>query len=230
LAEEGAVVVIGNRHEEAARDIAARIESGGGTALACALDISEEESVAECIRLTVQTFGGLDGLHGNAAELSPEVNGRDTDILNEPLEVFDQTLRVNLRGHVLCTRYALPHLLQRGGGSIVYTSSGAAFTGEPQRPAYAISKSGLHALVRHVASRWGKEGIRANAVVSGFVLTEKARQLTNADFQQHWLNLARSPRLGEPDDIAAAVAMLFSDDGAWINGQAICVDGGTVLH
>ena len=76
----------------------------------------------------------------------------------------------------------------------------------------------------------GKEGIRANAVVSGFVLTEKARKLTNADFQQHWLNLARSPRLGEPDDIAAAVTMLFSEDGAWINGQAICVDGGTVLH
>ena len=91
----------------------------------------------------------------------PDTVGRDSDVETVPLEVFDRTIAVNLRGHFLCTRLAIPHLSRRGGGAIVYTASAAAFIGEPVRPSYAIAKSGLTALARHVASRWGKEGIRA---------------------------------------------------------------------
>jgi NAD(P)-dependent dehydrogenase (short-subunit alcohol dehydrogenase family) len=97
----------------------------------------------------------------------------DSDVLAIQMDVFDRTVLVNLGGHLLCARPALPELLKRGGGSIVYTSSAAAFVGEAQRPAYGISKSGLGGLVRHVASRWGKEGVRANGVAPGLVLTDK---------------------------------------------------------
>jgi NAD(P)-dependent dehydrogenase (short-subunit alcohol dehydrogenase family) len=230
LADEGAAVVVGDLNGDAAMEVAARIEKDGGRAIACELDVSDDSSVAAGVRLAIDTFGGLDGLHANAADFSPETIGGDTDILDISLDVFDRTLDVNLRGHVLCTRHALPHLLERGGGALVYTSSAAAFVGEPQRPAYGISKSGLSALVRHIASKWGKSGIRANGVAPGLVLSETAKASMNDDFMAYALGITRSTRLGEPDDIAAMVAMLCSDDGAWINGQVISVDGGATLR
>jgi NAD(P)-dependent dehydrogenase (short-subunit alcohol dehydrogenase family) len=230
LAEEGAGIVVGDLNVDAAREVAARIEKDGGRAIACELDVSDDSSVAAGVRLAVDTFGGLDGLHANAADLSPATIGADTDVLHMSLDVFDRTLDVNLRGHVLCTRHALPFLLERGGGALVYTSSAAAFAGEPQRPAYAISKSGVNALVRHIASKWGKSGIRANGVAPGVVLSETVKTSMDDDFLAHVLGITRSARLGEPDDIAAMVAMLCSDDGAWINGQVISVDGGATLR
>lgn len=230
LAREGAAVVIGNRHGGVkARRVAELIESEGGTALGCDLEIAEEESVEACVSLAVETFGGLDGLLANAAEVSPEIHGNDTNVLDMPMEAFDGTLRVNLRGHILCTRSALPHLLRRGGGTLLYTSSCAAYTGEGVRPAYGISKAGLHALVRHVSAAWGHQGIRANAVVPGLIMTETAAQVVDESYQQYWLKNGRSDRLGRPEDFAAAVAMLFSDDGGWITGQAIAVDGGFTI-
>ena len=113
----------------------------------------------------------------------------------------------------------------------VFTSSGSAFAGEPQRPAYAMSKSGINALVRHIASRWGKERIRANAVAPGLVRTEKNFQiLDDENTLSTILGTIRSPRVGKPDDIAAMVAFLASADGEWITGQVIAVDGGTTMR
>jgi NAD(P)-dependent dehydrogenase (short-subunit alcohol dehydrogenase family) len=230
LADEGATVVVGDLDGDAAQEVAARIEKDGGRAIACALDVSDDGSVAAGVRLAVDTFGGLDGLHANAADLSPGNIGCDTDVLDMSLDVFDRTIDVNLRGHILCTRHALPHLLERGGGAVVYTSSAAAFVGEPERPSYAIAKSGINALVRHIASKWGKTGIRANAVAPGLVLSETIKASLDEDFKAYALGITRSARLGDPDDIAAMVAMLCSDDGAWINGQVISVDGGATLR
>ena len=136
----------------------------------------------------------------------------------------------NLRGQLLCTRHAIPEIRKRGGGAIVYTSSGAAYAGEPERVSYAISKSGINALMRHVASRWGKEGIRSNAIAPGVVLTENAGANIPEEMRNWMLGLGRSPRLGRPEDIAAMVALLFSDDGEWINGQVVSVDGGVTLR
>jgi NAD(P)-dependent dehydrogenase (short-subunit alcohol dehydrogenase family) len=124
----------------------------------------------------------------------------------------------------------LPELLKRGGGSLVYTSSASAFMGEPQRLAYAISKNGLHGIVRHVATRWGKQGVRANAVAPGLVMTEPVRAMLTAEQRETVLGITRSTRLGEPRDIAAAVAFLLSDDGEWINGQVMSVDGGVTMR
>jgi len=228
LADEGASVVIGDFDAANASATARAIADAGGTARGVQFDITSEPSVRTLIAAAVESFGGLDGMHINAAAL--EVVVRDSDAETVPLDVYDRTLDVNLRGHLLCTRHALPELLKRGGGSLVYTSSGAAFMGEPQRIAYAVSKSGLHALVRHVASRWGKQNVRANAVAPGLVLTDAVRRAMGDDELAQVLAITRSARLGEPRDIAAAVAFLCSADGEWINGQVLSVDGGVTMR
>ena len=226
LAEEGASVVVGDLDASAAEVVASRISG----ALAVQVDVSDESSVAAMVAATVSAFGRIDGLHANAADLSPATIGGDSDALTVPLDLFDHTLSVNLRGHLLCTRHVLPHLLESGGGAIVYTSSAAAFIGERHRPSYAVAKSGLNALARHVASRWGKEGIRANAVAPGLVLGPAAQAGVGAEFLERALAGGRSHRLGTPDDVAGVVALLLSDDGSWINGQVISVDGGATLR
>ena len=164
----------------------------------------------------------------NAADLS--IIGQDLDVLAVSMEIFDRTIAVDLRGHVLCTRHALPELLKRGGGAIVYTTSGAAFIGEPTRMSYAIAKNGLHALMRHVAARFGKDGIRANAVSPGLVLSETAQANLSAAQLASQLADASTTRLGRPADIASAVAYLMSADAEWVNGQVLVVDGGRYFH
>ena len=225
LGAEGARVAVADLNQADAEAVAARITAAGGEALAVGLDIAEEDSVVSAVRATVKAFGGLDAVHVNAADLSPETISRDTDAQSIDLDVFDRTIRTNLRGHLLCTRHALPELLAGGGGALVYTSSAAAFIGEPQRPGYAVAKSGINAIVRHVASKWGKEGVRANAVAPGLVLTDKIQEALDDSFRTMALKGSKSPRLGRPDDIAAMVAFLMSSDAEWINGQVISVDG-----
>lgn len=228
LAAEGAAVMVADINADAARSVAAGIVADGGKATAAACDIADEASVAALIRAVVTSYGGLDGIHINAADMRAILS--DGDAVDVPLDIFDRTLAVNLRGHLLCTRHAVPELLKRGGGAIVYTSSGAADMGEPTRLSYAVSKAGLQALMRHVASRWGKQGIRANAIAPGLVITEQLRDHFPEDLRQATLAITRSPRLGRSEDIAAMVAMLMSDDGSWINGQVIGVDGGALLR
>jgi NAD(P)-dependent dehydrogenase (short-subunit alcohol dehydrogenase family) len=227
LGEEGAQVVVGDVNADAATAVAEQIVGAGGTATAVTVDISDEGSVDMLVKTAVSTYGGIDGFHANAADLS--IIGQDTDALDLDLAVFDRTIAVNLRGHLLCVRAALPHLLETSGG-FVFTASAAAFIGEPERPSYAIAKAGLTALTRHIASRWGKEGVRANAIAPGLVLTENVYDTIGSDFRDAALRGTRSKRLGYPTDIAGMVAYLLSEDGAWINGQVISVDGGATLR
>jgi NAD(P)-dependent dehydrogenase (short-subunit alcohol dehydrogenase family) len=227
LASEGARVVIGDLSGERAESVAVRIRERGGTAVGCAFDVTDEPTVARLIATAVEQFGGLDGMQVNVADLV--IHRRDVDALELDLAVFDRVIAVGLRGHLLCTRYALPPMLARGGGAIVYTSSAAAFLGEPKRVSYAMAKSGVHALMRHVASRWGKQGIRANAIAPGMVPTEANWGAPPARFEGA-LRGTRSTRLGKPEDIAAVVAMLMSADGEWINGQTLSVDGGATIR
>lgn len=230
LAEEGASVVVGDVNAEAAAEVAARIHSAGGRAIARGFDISDEAQVSDLVQVAIKEFGGIDALHANAADLSPGVIGGDSDVVDMAMEVFDRTVAVNLRGHVLCARRAVPAMLERGGGALVFTSSAAAYVGEPERPAYAITKSGITALVRHIASRWGKKGIRANAIAPGLVLTPTVQEGLEPQFRERVLRIGRSARLGRPEDIAAMAAYLMSDDGEWINGQVLSVDGGALMR
>ena len=228
LAEEGVKVIIGDVNIGAAQALAETIRAGGGTATAVAFDVSDDASVKHLVDTAVETYGGIDCIHANAADLSLCLS--DTDAVDLSLDIWDRTMAVNLRGHLLCTRHAVPALLKRGGGAIVYTSSGAAYVGEPERVAYAVSKSGINALMRHVASKWGKEGIRSNAIAPGLIMTDNALANMPKEAQDHILSIGRSARLGRPADIASAVTMLMSDDGDWINGQVISVDGGITMR
>jgi NAD(P)-dependent dehydrogenase (short-subunit alcohol dehydrogenase family) len=228
LADEGVSVVVGDINIQAALSVAGRIVAAGGKAVAVEFDISDDASVKNLVEIAVETYGGIDCMHANAADLSLCLS--DSDAVDLSLDIWDRTMAVNLRGHLLCTRHAIPALLKRGGGSMIYTSSGAAYVGEPVRVAYAVAKSGINALMRHVASAWGKQGIRSNAIAPGLVMTDGALQNMPKERQDEMLALGRSVRLGSPADIASTVAMLMSDDGEWINGQVISVDGGITMR
>jgi NAD(P)-dependent dehydrogenase (short-subunit alcohol dehydrogenase family) len=230
LAAEGAKVVVGDIDLSAATEVAERITSDAGEAAAVQVDVSDEDSVAALVTAARTRFGGIDAMHCNAADLSPGVIGRDSDVVSIPMEVFDRTMSVNLRGAFLCTRHVVPALVDRGGGALVYTVSVAAFSGEPVRPAYAIAKAGLGALVRHVASKWGRDRIRANAVAPGLVDTGALDASGGQALKERVIRHTRSWRLGDPSDIGAMVSYLISDDAEWINGQVMSVDGGTVLR
>jgi len=230
LCAEGARVAVLDINLPGAQAVATRMAANGHEAFALAVDIVDEASVNAAIAAAAERLGGLDGAHVNAADLRTIF--ADSDALALDLAVFDRTIAVNLRGHLLCTRAVLPHLLAAGGGAIVYTSSGAGDSGETERPSYATSKSGLNALMRHVASRWGKEGVTANCIAPGFVMTPE--MIAGGQVPPEWADLCltqtRSTRLGKAEDIAGVAAMLLSEDGRWINGQVVHVNGGALLN
>ncbi|MEY2424033.1 MAG: hypothetical protein QOI95_4100 [Acidimicrobiaceae bacterium] len=230
LGEEGASVVVGDLNEAAAKEVADRITASGGNAIAAQFDVADDDSVSALVAAAVDAFGGVDLCHANAADLSVPVIMGDTDALDIDLAIWDRTMQVNLRGFLLCTRHVVPEMLKREGGAIVYTSSAASFVGEPARPAYASAKSGVNALMRHVASKYGKQRIRSNAIAPGLVVSDQMSEVIPKDMQERTLKGTRSWRLGHPRDIAAMVAFLLSDDGEWVNGQVISVDGGVTLR
>ena len=229
LGEEGCRVVIGDVAADAAQQTARRIVAAGGTATHIAFDLSNPESVADLIHTAADTYDGVDLLFNVGADMS--TLRADSDVVDIDFEVWDRVMAVNLRGYVASMKYAIPKMLSRGGGAIVNMSSAAAFQGEPARPAYATAKAGIGALTRHVASRWGKENIRCNAVAPGFTATGAIRSAPQWPvLQAAALKRIRGSRVGEPDDIASMVTFLLSEEGAWINGQVINIDGGTVLR
>jgi NAD(P)-dependent dehydrogenase (short-subunit alcohol dehydrogenase family) len=229
LAAEGCLVVVGDLAVAAAQRTADNIVAAGGTATAVEFDLADPDSVVALLDTAATTYGGIDAVFAVGADMG--ALRADTDIVDIDLDVWDRVMSVNLRGYVATMKHAIPRLLARGGGAIVNMSSAAAFQGEPARPAYATAKAGIGALTRHVASRWGKEGIRCNAVAPGFTATEAIQSAPQwPELQTAALKRIRGPRVGAPDDIAALVAFLISQEGEWINGQVINIDGGTVLR
>lgn len=227
LVSGGAKVVVGDINETGGQ---ATVRAIGGDARFVAFDISDEDSVVQLIETAVGAFGRLDGLFSNAADLRTEVLSKDTDIVSMDAATWQHTLNVDLSGFFYTARHAIPHLLEAGGGSIVATSSAAAFAGDRVRPAYSTAKAGVNAIVRHISSKWGKKGIRCNAVAPGVVLSEEQRAGVPDEHLKTYLAMHRLDRLGVPDDIAATVAFLFSDEANWITGQVISVDGGMIIR
>mgnify|MGYP000380333425 CR=1 FL=1 len=228
-AAEGAAVVLGDINVEAAAQVVEDIAAAGGNALAIRLDGSCESSVADGVRSCVDHYGGLHGLHVNFAFMGD--GNPEHGAVELPLEIYDETQRVNARGFFLCTRAALPIMIQDGGGSIVYTSSAAANAPSPAQMAYAMSKAAGQALMRHVAARYGAAGIRANTIAPALTLHPAIEKLVPEEMV-NWARAAAAikSRVGTPADIAAMGTLLLSDEGSYITGQVISIDGGTTMR
>ena len=224
LGEEGVQVVIGDLMGDWAREVAEDIKAKGGKAVGVDLDGTNADSQAAIVAAAVENFGGLDFYHSN---LAGGTEG-DIDALNCPVEVLDKSFAINTKSHFLATQAALPKIIERGGGAMIYTSSGAAAGGAAWQVAYPMTQNAIHAPARPVARRRGKQGVRANVICPGLVLTEAVKQHLTDDYVEKGLKAIPHTRLGKPDDIAAAVTFLASDDGEWVNGQVWHVNGGTL--
>jgi NAD(P)-dependent dehydrogenase (short-subunit alcohol dehydrogenase family) len=231
LARAGADIVIGDIRREEAEHIATSVRALGREAEQVQVDMASPASIKAAVDFTLQRFGRIDGLHLNASDA--EAAMQDLDLLAVAPEIWERALRVNLTGYFHGIRAVLPAMLAAGRGAIVCTASDDAFMGAPTRVGYATSKAGILAVVRHVASRWGREGIRCNAICPGLVPHRKVGDLTEEQLKQFndaFLKLTPSTRLGTGADVGAMIRLLFSDEGEWINGQSLCVDGGLVMR
>jgi NAD(P)-dependent dehydrogenase (short-subunit alcohol dehydrogenase family) len=227
VAAEGARVVAADLDLAGVRKTADAIATAGGEASAVQADLGEPGEVRAMVAAAVSAYGGLDILHNNAAATRLAAT-RDLPVSAADPDVWDETMRVNLLGAMLAIQAAVPHMIARGGGSVINTSSGAGRTGDLRNPAYGASKAALASLTRYVATEFGKQGIRCNAISPGYIVIpgKPGRDAVHATMLRHHL----TPRLGRPEDIAALVAFLASDEAAFITGQDICVDGGLLAH
>ncbi|HVX22777.1 MAG TPA: glucose 1-dehydrogenase [Acidimicrobiales bacterium] len=230
LAEEGARVVVADLNGDGAETVAADIVGSGGEAVAVVVDVSDPDSVAAMIDRAVSAFGRLDVLHNNAAAFGADVIMRDVDVVDIDLDVWNRTLAVNLTGVLLGCRFGIPAILASGGGSIINTSSVAGWMAEPVRVGYGVSKAGIVLLTRHVATRYGKQGVRCNAIAPGVVVTDTTRGHMDQAFLDRMAAVHSAPRLGEPSDIADVACFLASDRSAFVNGHVLTVDGGLTAH
>lgn len=227
FASEGAGVVLGDIHLEAARTVVDDIVSQGGKAVATRLDGADEDSAKAAVALARETYGGLDGMHANFAVY---LDAADTvDVLSCDLAAYDETMRVNARGYLVCTRAALPAILARGGGSIVYTSSASAYVAETSRVSYGMGKAAGHALMRHVAMKFGPQGVRANCIVPGVTMNERWTPET-LEIVKRLASGRPIKRPGTPAEVAAVSALLMSDEGSYITGQSLNIDGGWTMR
>ncbi|MCW2885193.1 MAG: family NAD(P)-dependent oxidoreductase [Streptosporangiaceae bacterium] len=228
FAAEGARVAVVDLDAGTARETVALIVKDGGTALAVTADVSVEEQVRAAVSATIEAYGRLDILHSNAAVLSRGVYGRDLDLCEMDVEVWDRTLEVNLRGAMLFIKHVVPRLT--AGGAIVLTSSVSALLGDTDHAAYGSAKAALTSLTRYAATMYGSRGIRCNAVAPGLVLTDVARAVMTPERLAEKAAERVLPDACEPEDVAALVAFLASGEARCITGQTIVIDSGTTAH
>ena len=230
LAGEGASVAIFDIDGEGAAGIAEEIRATGARATSERVDLSEEAEVTSAVGSTVSRFGRLDVLHNNAALTDSEFLSRDTDVTDLPLEVWERTMAVNLRSQMLTCKHAVPEMVRTGGGSIINMSSGASLKGDRTRTSYGVSKAGVNTLTMYVAAGHGKQGVRANTIVPGLIITDAVRAHLPEGVLENLGRTTLTPYLGQPDDIAHLVVFLASEDSRYITGQMIAIDGGMSAH
>ena len=175
--------------------------------------------------------GVLNILHNNAADNSPGQIQADAPVAELPTEIFDRAMVANARGTMVAIREAMPLLIAAGQSAIINTTSGAAHFGDLARASYGASKAAIEALTKYVATQYGRYGVRCNAVAPGLIQSRPAAESKHSPaileiFERH----TPLPYLGKPADIAAMVATLASEDGRYITGQVISIDGGVSAH
>ncbi|KFU75758.1 NAD(P)-dependent dehydrogenase, short-chain alcohol dehydrogenase family [Amycolatopsis lurida] len=220
LASEGAKVVIGDISAEAGK--AAADEVGG---LFVQADVTDAEQVEALFQTTVDTFGSVDVAFNNAGISPPE----DDSILTTGIDAWEKVQKVNLTSVYLCCKAALPHMQRQGKGSIVNTASFVAVMGAAtSQISYTASKGGVLAMSRELGVQFARENIRVNALCPGPVNTPLLKELFAKDPERAARRLVHVPvgRFAEPEEIAAAVAFLASDDASFITASQFLVDGG----
>jgi NAD(P)-dependent dehydrogenase (short-subunit alcohol dehydrogenase family) len=220
LAAEGATVVVADIAEGPGEAAAAEV---GGAFLR--VDVTDEEEVRGLFDTTVERFGSLDVSFHNAGISPPE----DDSILTTDLAAWQRVQQVNLTSVYLCCRYALPHMRRQGRGSIINTASFVATLGAAtSQISYTASKGGVLAMTRELGVQFAREGIRVNALSPGPVNTPLLTELFAKDPERAARRLIHVPmgRFAEPEEIAAAVAFLASDDSSFMTASNFLVDGG----
>ncbi len=222
FAVEGAMVAIGDVLEEAGRRVAAQIGEAGGKAIFLALDVTSESQWQDAIAATVAEFGKLDILVNNAG-----ISGHGT-VENTTVADWDRVMDINAKGVFLGTKSAIPELRRAGGGSIINISSQLGLVGvDNSSPQYQASKGAVRLLTKSTAIQYAGEGIRANSVHPGPIVTPMT-EAGRADPERNELTLSRIPlgRHGEPGDVAYGVLFLASDESSFMTGSELVIDGG----
>ncbi len=223
---EGATVIVADIRAEPAEAVAQAVLDAGGKARAITVDVGNEDDLARMIATTIADFGQIDVLFNNALYTSTEHALRDTDFLAFDPEIFLANLRVNVLGAVIASKLAIPHMLERGRGSIISTSSGSSMGGDVTAYSYGSSKAALNWFVQAIAATYGKRGIRSNAILPGPTQTPAKIRWSTPEMDRLFLDVLNTPFIGEPEDIAAMALFLASDESRYVNGMLYPVDGG----
>ena len=221
LAAEGAAVVIGDVLEEEGVRTAAEISEAGGQATFVPLDVTKEEDWARAVETAIGNYGKLDVVVNNAG-----ISGRTT-VEDTTEEIWDQVMAVNAKGVFLGTKAAIGAMRKSGGGSIINISSIYGLIGSETSTAYHSSKGAVRLFTKSAAVQYAKEGIRVNSVHPGFVDSPMTARF-HAEPEVRAARVDRTPlgRLGLPEDIAAGILYLASDESSFVTGSELVIDGG----
>jgi cyclopentanol dehydrogenase len=222
FAKEGAKVTIGDVLEDEGRKLEAELNAMGAEVLFVRLDVTREADWQRAVEATMNRFGKLDVLVNNAG-----ISGRG-QVEDTAVEEWDRVMDVNAKGVFLGTKVAIPAMRRGGGGSIINISSQLGLVGtDHSSPQYQASKGAVRLLTKATAIQYAKEGIRANSVHPGPIVTPMT-EAARADPERYQLMLSRIPLgcYGQPEDVAYGVLYLASDEAQWVTGSELVIDGG----
>ena len=224
FALEGAKVLVVDINEDSAAQVEHEIRMAGGAASVFRADVAQPREAEAMIRHAVRSFGRLDILHNNAT------SGDGGFLADVTPEAWNRTLAVNLTAPFLATKYALPVMIEQGGGVIVNTSSAAALSAEHGLGTYAAAKAGVISLTRSTAIEYGRHNIRANCIVPGAIATPPTMAFAGAveGVRERMERANPFRRLGRPEEVANLVLFLASDEASFITGAAYLIDGGAM--